>query len=55
MNIVILLGAPGSGKGTVAAKLAAEDAALCGLLTVYVGKALFEERHSVEYDAAVHL
>ena len=28
MNIVILLGAPGSGKGTVAAKLAAEDAKL---------------------------
>ena len=25
MNIVILLGAPGSGKGTVAAKLAAEN------------------------------
>ena len=28
MNIVILLGAPGSGKGTVAAKLAAENANL---------------------------
>ncbi len=28
MNIVILLGAPGSGKGTVAGKLASEDASL---------------------------
>ena len=28
MNIVILLGAPGSGKGTIAARLAGEDAAL---------------------------
>lgn len=28
MNIVILLGAPGSGKGTIAGRLAAEDASL---------------------------
>ena len=28
MNIVILLGAPGSGKGTVAGKLASENANL---------------------------
>lgn len=29
MNIVILLGAPGSGKGTIAARLAQENAELC--------------------------
>lgn len=29
MNIVILLGAPGSGKGTIAARLAQENAGLC--------------------------
>ena len=28
MNIVILLGAPGSGKGTIAGRLASEDANL---------------------------